>query len=71
MDLFLHVVYIISLNPPPSFEMPVASQESDLSCICISGVGFTSFYDFSIGFRNCCDIVVFFCILQSFDFIFQ
>ena len=64
MDLFLHMVYITSLNPPPFIEMPVPIQESDPSCICISGVGFTSFYDFFIGFRNCCDIVVFFGIFH-------
>jgi hypothetical protein len=46
MDLFLHMVHITSLIPPPFIEMPVPSQESDPSCICISGVGFTSFYDF-------------------------
>jgi hypothetical protein len=46
MDLFLHMVYITSLIPPPFIEMPVPSQESDPSCICVSGVGFTSFYDF-------------------------
>jgi hypothetical protein len=63
MDLFLHMVYITSLIPPPFIEMPVPSQESDPSCICISGVGFTKISILSCALQ--------FKTRQSFDSIFQ
>ena len=40
-------------------EVPVPSQESELSCICVLRASiFVSFYDFAIGFWNCSDSVV-------------
>ena len=39
-----------SLTPPLFIEVPVPSQESQRSCICGSGIDFTSFYDFLLDF---------------------
>jgi len=40
--------------------MPVPNQESKQSCICVRGIDFSSFYDFSIGFWKCsCSVVSF------------
>jgi hypothetical protein len=50
-----------SLTLPLFTEVPVPSQESEHSCVCVLvGIDFASFYDFSIGFWNCSDSVVFF-----------
>ena len=49
---------------PILIEMPVLNQESELSCICVLGVSIL--YDFSIGFWNCSDSVVFFLIHFTF-----
>jgi hypothetical protein len=40
--------------------VPLPSQESEQSCICVSGIDFASYYDFFIGFWKCSDSVVFF-----------
>jgi hypothetical protein len=39
-----------SLAPHIFIEVPVPSQESEWSCICVSGIELASFYDVSIGF---------------------
>ena len=39
----------ISLAPPLVIVIPVPSQESDRSCICVRNIDFAYFYDFSIG----------------------
>jgi hypothetical protein len=42
-----------SLAPSRFIEVPVLSQESQHSCICVfKCINFASFYDFSIGFWN-------------------
>ena len=40
--------------------MSVPGQESDRSCIFVWGINFATLYDFSIGFWNCCESVIFF-----------
>ena len=50
--------------------VPVLRQKSEMSCICVF-IYFASFYDFSIGFLNCLDCVIFLCfILYSLSFCF-
>ena len=39
----------IIVTPPLFIEVPVPSQESDWSCICVLGIHFISFYDFEFG----------------------
>ena len=56
-------VYKTSLTPPLFIEVPVKSQKSELSCICVRGIDFVSFYDFSIGLWPCSYSVVFFVFL--------
>ena len=51
---------IRGIAPPLSVEMPVPSQESDRSCICVLWCIFTSFYDFVIGFHSRTNNVGFF-----------
>ena len=46
---------------PYFIEVPVPSQVSDV--LCVRGVDFAPFYDFSIRFRDCSDSVVFFVFL--------
>ena len=41
------------LTPSLFIEVPVSSQESERSCICVSDIDFASLYDFSIDFWNC------------------
>jgi len=48
-----------SLTPPFFVEVPDPGQASEQSCICVVGYQFGT-YDFSIGFWNCSDHVVFF-----------
>ena len=57
-----------SLTLPLFTEVPVPSQESEQSCVCVLvGIDFASFYDFSIGFWNCSDRVVFFFFVLFFN----
>ena len=58
-DLLLvsHRIHKASLTPPLSIEVPVTSLESERSCICV--ISILPVYDFSIGFWNCFDNVVF------------
>jgi hypothetical protein len=46
--------------------VPVTSHESERSCICVRGIDFASFDDFSIGLWNCPDSgqFLFFILLQ-------
>jgi len=48
---------LTSLTPPLFIEVPVPRQETEWSCICVSDIDFSSFYDFDILFWNCFDIV--------------
>ena len=51
MGLFLHMVYISRLTPPPYIEMPMTSQQCDLSCICVLMVSvLTLSMNFLLGF---------------------
>ena len=53
-----------SLTSPLFIEVPVPSQESGWSCMCVLEViGIVPFYVFSIGFWNCSDSMVF-CAFQ-------
>ena len=54
------IVQLMSQRIHFFIEVPVPSQESKPLCICVKGINFDSFYDFSIGFWNCFDNVVFF-----------
>jgi len=47
-----------SLTPPHYIEVPVPSHENDESSICVLEV-FTFLYEFSIGYWNCSDSVIF------------
>ena len=59
ISLILEVwVHKTGLTPPLFIEVPVPSQESELSGSCVLGVSI--FYDFNIRFKNCSDCVVFF-----------
>ena len=54
----LAISYKTSLTPPLFTEVPVPSQESELSCICVLKVSFLSLTAiFSIGFWSCSDSV--------------
>jgi len=63
----IYAYILSSLNPSFFIEMPVPSQESERSCICVSGVtclcvraiDFASIYDFDIWFWNFSDSEVF------------
>ena len=52
-------VHKTSLTPPHFIELPVPSQESERSCIYVLGLSILPFCDFSIGFWNFSDSVVF------------
>jgi len=41
----------------PHFQFCV-TVESELSCVCVRCINFTSFYNVSIGFWNCSDSVI-------------
>ena len=56
-------VHKTSLTPPLFIEVPVKSQKSELSCICVRGIDFVSFYNFSIGLWPCSYSVVCFVFL--------
>ena len=56
----LVLVLKTSLTPPLFIEVPVPCQERERSCICVSGIDFASFNDFSIRFWNCSDSVALF-----------
>ena len=48
------------LTPPLFIKLSLSSKESELSCICVLHIAIlSSFYDFSFGFSNCSDSVVF------------
>jgi hypothetical protein len=56
-----------SLTPPLFIQVPLSSQE----CLCLRGIDFASFYDFSIGIWKCSDSVVLFAfhfMLESMSF---
>ena len=44
------------------FEVPVPSQESKLSCICVSDIDFAYFYDFYIEFGTVPTVWYFFLV---------
>ena len=53
-----------SLNPPLFIEMSGQNQDSERYVyLCARGIEFVSFYDFSIGFWNCSDILVSFFLI--------
>jgi hypothetical protein len=45
--------------------MYVLIQETERSCMCVSSVDFTSFYDFAIRLWKCSDSVIFFAFQQQ------
>jgi hypothetical protein len=49
-----------SLTSSFVIRMPVTSQESELTCICVERIDSSSLYDFDIRFWNCSDSVWFF-----------
>jgi hypothetical protein len=53
-----------SLTPPHLIEVPVQSQESERSCICVLGLSilslFLRFYYIGYGFWNCSEGIVYF-----------
>ena len=48
MNDYLTRLGLISITPPLFIKVPVASRDSERSCICVRGIDFTSFYDFEI-----------------------
>jgi hypothetical protein len=55
--MFLVTVHSSSSSYFAIHQVPVPNQESERSCICVSGV---CFYDFSVGLLNCSHSMVFF-----------
>jgi hypothetical protein len=50
----------VILDPPPPFiEVPVLSQESERSCICVLGVSILPFLQFSLAFWKCSESVAY------------
>jgi len=47
------------LTPPLLIGVPVPIQEREWSCMCVRCIYYSCFCEFSIGFRNCSDSVVF------------
>jgi hypothetical protein len=58
-DVWRFWTHKTSLTPPLFIEVPVPCQESERSCICVRGIEFATFYDFSVGIWKCSDNVVF------------
>ena len=54
------VLFTTSSNPPLLITVPVPSQESERSCICVKGIDFASFCNCSNGFWNCSDSFILF-----------
>ena len=48
-----------SFTPPLFIEVRVPNQESEQSCMCAWGIAFAYWYDFSFGFWNFSDRMVF------------
>ena len=54
-------IFKLFLTPPRLMEEP--GQRWGVMYLCISGIDFSSFYDFDIWFWNCSDSVIFFVFL--------
>ena len=50
---------ILDPPPPPFIEVPVLSQESERSCICVLGVSILPFLQFSLAFWKCSESVAY------------